>query len=175
MLCYGQEGLWEDKGSIVYECWFVMSTWRCFWQPAGISVQTHSRSQALYSCQAGGCDWSLTPTNINVYGQSGLSCLLCCYKCTPPWKWCLWCELTHNNKSSLGSLCMWFIFCVLGAKPKYQAKAVNKSALTKAPQKSETTKTSRWVILSNIIVLISVLSHCFLCIYPKCYSVTQCL
>lgn len=93
-----------------------------------------------------------------------LSCLLCCYKCTTPWQWRLWCELTHLQQSGLGSLlCMWFIFCVLGAKPKYQAKAVTKSALTKAPQKSDTTKTSRWVMFFNIIMLISVFSHCFLC------------
>jgi len=43
----------------------------------------------------------------------------------------------------LQQLCMCFMFYVLGAKPKHQTKAVNKSPLTKPPQRSETSKTSR--------------------------------
>lgn len=38
----------EDKGSVMYECWFIrkQSTWGCPWQPAGSSVQTYSRGQS---------------------------------------------------------------------------------------------------------------------------------
>lgn len=48
----------------------------------------------------------------------------------------------------------------LGAKPKHQTKPVNKSPLTK-PQKSDTTKTSRWAFTLSITALIRVLPHPF--------------
>lgn len=130
MLCYGQEGFLEDKGSVMYECWFIrkQSTWGCPWQPAGIGVQTYSKSaevKALYSCHTGLCLITLSFCCEDDFKEVGLSCPSCWCKrsmcpCTPPWKWlvkCLWCELTHEHTPPYYvSLLPWRLFGLILSK-----------------------------------------------------------
>lgn len=105
------------------------------------STSTNAACVPLYSTlKAAACNVSLSAKSTYIRPPFYYFLLLSCF-----FKYSWRDEISALTNFCLQQFCMWSMFFVLGAKPKHQAKAVTKSPMTKAPQRSDATKTSRWV------------------------------
>lgn len=105
------------------------------------STGTNAACVPLYSTlKATACNVSLSAKSTYIRPPFYYFLLLSCF-----FKYSWRDEISALTNFCLQQFCMWSMFFVLGAKPKHQAKAVTKSPMTKAPQRSDATKTSRWV------------------------------